>query len=257
MTAEDRVSILLGDPKKAVIMMAIPIVISLLVAQINIIADRAWCAGLGDDAMSSIAVVTPVYMTLVGFGSGLGVGASAVISRFIGAGNKDNASKTVVQAVIFSLVFGLAITPVLFFGQTGLLSAISKENILDLSCSYMLPYTAFTVFIVFNGVAGGILNGQGATQYSMLLMIIQAIVNIILDPIMIYSLGMGLPGAAIATVIATMASMSAGTLLIISKRTYLPISRRSLHYDSSCMRTLLVAGVPQMLEYTVLYIQCQ
>jgi len=253
MTAEDRVSILLGNPRKAIITMAIPIVISLLVSQVNVLADRAWCSGLGDDAMSAIALVMPVYMTIVGLGSGFGVGASAVISRMIGADDKDKASSSAVQAVIFTIVFGIVMTPILIFGQDGLLAILGKENILPLACSYMLPYSIFTILIIYNGVVGGILNGQGATQYSMMLMAIQAIVNIILDPLFIYVLDMGLQGAAVATVISTVASAILGTLLIISKKTYLPISRYNLHYDGGSMRMLLVAGIPQMLEYTVMY----
>ncbi len=253
MTAEDRVSILLGNPRKAVMIMAIPLILSLLVSQVNVIADRAWCAGLGDDAMSAIAVVTPVYMTVVGLGSGIGVGASAVISRMIGAENKNKASSTVVQSVIFGLLFGLVLTPILVFGQDSLLSIISKENILGISEEYMLPYSIFAVVIVFNGVIGGILNGQGATQYSMYLTVIQALMNIVLDPLFIYGLDMGLQGAAIATVIATIVSMGLGCILIISKKTYLPITRSSISYDSECMRMLLKAGVPQMLEYAVLW----
>ena len=253
MEAEERVSILLGNPRKAIITMAIPIIISLLVSQVNVLADRAWCSGLGDDAMSAIAVAMPVYMTLVGLGSGFGVGASAVISRMICAADKDRASLSTVQAVIFSLVFGLVMTPIMVFGQDGLLSILGRDNILELTCTYMLPYSFCTILIIFNGTVGGILNGQGATQYSMLLMAVQAIVNIALDPIFIYVLDMGLQGAAIATVIATVASVIIGTLLIISKKTYLPIRRKNIVYDRGCMRMLLAAGIPQMLEYTVMY----
>jgi len=253
MTAEERVSILLGNPRKAIVTLAIPIVISLLVSQINVLADRAWCSGLGDDAMSAIALVMPVYMTIVGLGSGFGVGVSAVISRMIGADNKSKASSSAVQAVIFTIIFGIVMTPILIFGQDGLLSLIGKENILPLACDYMLPYSIFTILIVYNGVVGGILNGQGATQYSMMLMAVQAVVNIVLDPILIYLLDMGLQGAAMATVIATISSAIIGTLLIIGKRTYLPISRQNLRYDGECMRMLMVAGIPQMLEYTVMY----
>ena len=253
MTAEDRVSILLGNPRKAVLVMAVPLILSLLVSQVNVLADRAWCAGLGDDAMSAIAVVTPVYMTVVGLGSGIGVGASAVISRMIGAQNKEKASSTAVQAVIFGLFFGLVLTPILLLGQSDLLAVLSKDNILSITEDYMLPYTLFTIVIVFNGVIVGILNGQGATQYSMYLTVIQAVMNIVLDPIMIYGLDMGIQGAAVATVIATMVSVAIGTLLIVSKRTYLPVSRSSLHYDRGCMHLLLLAGIPQMLEYAVLY----
>ena len=86
MDAETRVATLLGDPRKAVVAMAIPIIISLAVAEINSIADRAWCSGLGVEALAAISVVRPIYNVYVGLGSGLGVGAAAVISRNIGAG---------------------------------------------------------------------------------------------------------------------------------------------------------------------------
>jgi len=253
MTAEERVDILLGNPKKAVLVLAVPLILSLLVSQINVIADRAWCAGLGDDAMSAIAVVTPVYMTIVGLGSGIGVGASAVISRMIGAQDKSKASSTVVQAVIFGLIFGLVLTPILLIGQDALLTILSKENILSITEEYMFPYSLFTIIVVFNGVIIGILNGQGATQHSMYLTVIQALVNIVLDPILIYYLDMGLQGAAIATVIATMVSVALGCLLIVSKKTYLPVTRSSIRFDRDCMHMLLLAGVPQMLEYAVLW----
>ena len=253
MTSEDRVSIFLGDPKKAVITLALPLILSLLVSQINVLADRAWCSGLGDDAMSAIAVVTPVYLTLVGLGSGIGVGASAVISRMIGASDTKKALSSSGQAVLFSLIFGLVLTPIVFLGQEGLLSILSKENILGIACDYMLPYSAFIIAIVINGVIVGILNGQGATHYSMYLTAVQAVINIALDPVLIYSFGMGLQGAAIATVIATIISASLGCFLLVSKRTYLPITRSIVRYDRDCMGMLLKAGVPQMLEYAVLY----
>ena len=64
MRAEDRVDILLGNPRKAVIAMAIPLILSLLVSQVNVLADRAWCAGLGDDAMSAIAVVFYLFVAV-------------------------------------------------------------------------------------------------------------------------------------------------------------------------------------------------
>ena len=253
MTAEDRVSTLLGDPRKAVIVMAIPLILSLLISQVNVLADRAWCSGLGDDAMSAVAVVSPVYMTIVGLGSGIGVGASAVISRMIGAQDRNKATSTAAQAIIFSLIFGIVLTPILILGQDGLLSVLSNDNILGITKEYMLPYSIFTIIIVFNGVIVGILNGQGATQYSMYLTLILAVLNIVLDPIFIYTLDMGLRGAAIATVIATVSSMAIGTLLIMSRRTYLHISRDSIKTDGECMHLLLLAGVPQMLEYAVLY----
>ena len=127
MDAETRVATLLGDPKRAVIVMAIPIMLSLLVAEVNSLADRAWCSGLGVEALAAISVVRPMYNVYVGLGSGLGVGAAAVISRSIGAGRKEDASVCAVQAIIIGLLFGIALTPLMYLVQPGLLDVIGSD----------------------------------------------------------------------------------------------------------------------------------
>ena len=97
MDAEARVATMLGNPKRAIIAMAIPIILSLLVAEVNMLADRAWCSGLGVEALASIAVVRPIYNVYSGLGAGLGVGAAAVISRYIGAERPSDASSGAIQ----------------------------------------------------------------------------------------------------------------------------------------------------------------
>ncbi len=253
MDGEDSIKILLGDPKKAIVRLAVPLILSLLVSQANVLADRAWCAGLGDDVMAAVAVVTPIYMTLVGLGSGLGVGASAVISKMIGAGRREDSLSASAQAIIFALAFGIVLTPILLVSQSTLLSIIGSANVLDLTLAYIMPYTIFTVVIIFNGVIGGILNGQGATRFSMIMMTVQAASNIILDPIFIYSLGWGIQGAAIATVISTILSLLVGIMYLRSNRTYLDISRGNIRYHKDNMHALMRAGIPQMIEYAIMW----
>ena len=195
----------------------------------------------------------PVYLTIVGLGNGFGFGVSAVVSRMIGADDRGRASMSAAWAAILSLAFGLVLTLILVFGQEGLVSVIGVDNISELACTYMLPYSFCAVLIVFNGAVAGILNGQGATHYTMLLMVVQAAVNMVLDPVFIYVLDMGLLGASVATVAATLVSAVIGNILIVSGRTYLPIRRKNIAYDGGCVRMLLTAGIPPMLEYTVMY----
>ena len=141
MDAETRVATLLGDPKRAVVVMAIPIILSLLVAEVNSLADRAWCSGMGVEALAAISVVRPMYNVYVGLGSGLGVGAAAVISRYIGAGRPKDASVSAVQAIIIGLLFGIMLTPILYVIQPGLLDVIGSEDIHGATMSYMTCYT--------------------------------------------------------------------------------------------------------------------
>ena len=84
MSAEGNVSMLLGDPRKAIRTMTVPLLIALLVIQVNALADRAWCSGLGTDALAATAICAPLYEVITGLGTGLGVGGAAVVSRYTG-----------------------------------------------------------------------------------------------------------------------------------------------------------------------------
>ena len=253
MDAETRVELLLGDPRKAVVALAIPIIISLVVAEVNTLADRAWCSGMGVEALAAVALIRPIYSVYMGLGSGLGVGAAAVISRYLGADRPKDASSAAIQALLIGIVFALILTPILFFTQSGLLDLIGSEDINDDAIAYLTCYTLSLVIIVTNGVIGGILNGQGATGLSTVMMMVLAVSNMILDPIFIYGLGMGLTGASVATVIATVISMSVGIWFMIGKKTYLTFSKESLVFDRARMRAIYRAGIPQMLEYVIIY----
>ena len=247
------VEILLGNPRKAIKMMALPLILSLLVSQVNVLADRAWCSGLGVDTMAAVAVVMPIYMTISGLGSGLGVGASAVISRMIGAENKDRACSSAVQALIFGSVFGIVLTLALVPLSSNLLSMLGAGEVLDIANSYFSIYAIFTLLIVMNGVISGILNGQGATGLSTIMMIAMAITNIIMDPILIYGLNMGISGASFATVISTIVSILLGTYFIMSRRTYLSLNHSHFIFDRMQMKDVMKAGIPQMIEYAIMW----
>ncbi|MBQ7702041.1 MAG: MATE family efflux transporter [Candidatus Methanomethylophilaceae archaeon] len=253
MSSMKSIDILLGNPQKAIRMMALPLILSLLVSQVNVLADRAWCSGLGVDTMAAVAVVMPIYMTISGLGSGLGVGASAVISRMIGAENKDKACSSAVQALIFGAIFGIVLTAILIPLGSNLLSLLGAGEVLDIANSYFQVYAIFTLLIVMNGVIAGILNGQGATGLSTIMMIAMALTNIVMDPILIYGMDLGIRGASIATIISTMVSIILGIYFIMSRRTYLSLNRSHFIYDRMQMRSVMKAGIPQMIEYAIMW----
>lgn len=253
MSANKSVDILLGDPKKAILAMSVPIMVALFVAEINTIVDRAWCSGMGSDTLAAVAVVRPIYNVLVGLGAGLGVGASAVISRYIGAGSDRDASGSCVQTAILAGIIGLALTPILFLSQPFLLSAIGAGDVISESTSYMSVYSIAVVLIILNGAVGGILNGQGASRLSTAMMVTLATSNIVLDPIFIYTLGMGIMGASLATVTATTISLILGIVFLSGRHTYLEFERSDLRWNREQSSAVMAAGIPQMMEYLVLY----
>ena len=100
------VEIMLGSPKKAVVKMAVPMIIAMFAASVNGLVDAAWISGLGSDALAAIGLLFPLFFITIGVSNGISVGASSAIARFIGARDKNNAERTA------SGTCGRSLTPV-------------------------------------------------------------------------------------------------------------------------------------------------
>ena len=234
MTAEGNVSILLGDPRRAIRAMTVPLLIALLVVQVNALADRAWCSGLGTEALAATAICAPLYEVITGLGTGLGVGGAAVVSRYIGSGSRGEASRGSVQTMLFSLIFSMVFSVFFMFPPQILGSKLA------------------TPVFILNGAVAGLIRGEGAARMSTVMMVVLALGNIVLDPILIYGAGMGIAGASVATVLATVVSTVIG-LQYYRASSYIRLRGSDIRLESGMMRTVLRAGIPQMAEYTVMY----
>ena len=80
---ENNVDVLLGNPKRALVRMSIPLIISLLISSLYNLIDAMWVSSLGADALAGVGFVTPIFMILIGFGNGLGAGAAFALSKYI------------------------------------------------------------------------------------------------------------------------------------------------------------------------------
>jgi Na+-driven multidrug efflux pump len=141
----------------------------------------------------------------------------------------------------------------MYLCQDGLIETVGSSDIHDSCITYMTTFTLCLTLIVMNGVIAGILNGQGAAGLSTAMMMTLAIGNMILDPILIYGLDMGIVGASLATVLATVMSILVGIRYLLGRRTYLSFGRSSLRMNVGHMREIGKAGIPQMLEFVVIY----
>ena len=252
MSSEANVSVLLGDPRKAIRTMAVPILLALVVTEVNSLADRSWCSGLGADALAAISLCSPVYFVITGLGTGMGVGGAATVSRHIGAGDRARASSCAYQTLLFSLVFGILLTPVLVLLCEDILVLIGSGDITGVSEDYMMWIMVGTPALILNGAVSGLLRGEGAAKLSTAMMAVTAVINIVLDPVLIYGFGMGIAGASVATVLATTASTVLGLWFYFFSG-YLRKGIRSSRYSRRDMGEVLSMGVPQMAEYTVMY----
>ncbi len=238
------VEILTGDPKKALIKLSIPIMISNLVFTLYNLADGAWVAGLGADALSAIGIFFPLFMVFVALSFGVGVGAASAISRRIGAEDKKNADNTAIHAIITGLVVAGLLMLIILRLREFLEMLGARGDVLSLALSYSRIIIAGAIFLVFNNVATGIMNGEGNTRRTMYANVVGTSINIIIDPIFIYVLGFGIAGAAYATVLSMAISSSVFLFWFLSGKTFVKPSLKNFRYDGKLMIDILRVGLP-------------
>ena len=243
---------MLGDPKRAIKSMMIPLVISYLVVQVNIFADTSWCSGLGSDASSAVSSIFPVYWIVSGLGTGIGVGASTSIARYLGREDKASADSIAAQTIVLSVIAGVIITPVLLLILDPMISWLGLGEIGQQCKDYILPSIWSSVILILNGALAGIIRAEGAAKKSMAVLLSAAVINIVLDPILIYTFDMGLLGAGIATAIATAVSTLIGAYWYFRKSMFIDISFRGFRVKPDQMKDVLFVGIPRVTESTLI-----
>ncbi len=241
---------LLGEPKKAIIKLSTPMIIAMLVHAFYNIADGFWVAGLGADALASVGLFFPFFFIIIALGMGIGVGGSSAISRRIGARNKKEADNTAEHTLILGFLISTIISICGFPFLDEIMRAFSGENetVAFMAIHYSKIFFLGTPILVFSNIAGSILRGEGDAKRAMYGILIGSVLNIILDPIFIYYFGLGVSGAAIASVF----SMAVSSLLFIywifrRKDTYLDISIKNFKYNRRILSEILSVGIPSTL----------
>lgn len=249
------VEVMLGDPKKAIIAFSIPIAVALFAQQSNNLVDSFWVTGLGAEAMAALGLVFPVYAVIIGIGNGLGIGTSAAIARNIGMGKAENAGGIAVQSLVLCVIAAIFATPLLLITAEPLLIAIGAGPTIEASMEFAVPLYISTVLIFVSGVMSGILRGEGAIKRSMHIQVTASVANLILDPIFIYTLDMGVGGAAWATVAAFSISVIMGFYWYLSKKDmFLKLRRQDLRFNRTYQKEILSVGLPQSAEFSVMNI---
>ena len=120
---DENIELIKREPKKAIRKLSIPIYITLIMGFLNSFIDTVWVAGLGPNALSAIAFITPIYLLVISIGSGIGAGASSLISISIGANEREHANNIGLHAILLggilsippALIFQLYLKPILIF----------------------------------------------------------------------------------------------------------------------------------------------
>lgn len=235
---------------KAVALMAIPTMISMLVVVIYNMADTFFIGQTGDPMqVAAVSLATPVFMVFMALGNLFGIGGSSAISRALGEKKIERARQISSFCCYGSLGLGVIMALLFLIGMNGILKLIgASENTIGFAREY-LTYIAFGgPFIMFGTAYGNILRGEGAAKESMIGNMIGTVTNIVLDPIMILMLNWGVAGAAIATVIGNIAASAFYLLYFLRGKSSLSIRLKDFHMGDRIALSVTAIGVPASLN---------
>ena len=245
----NNVDVMLQNPKRALITMSIPLIISLLITSFYNLIDAFWVSGLGADALAGVGFFTPIFMILVGFGNGLGSGAAFALSKYLGENNKLKADNAAVHSILINVIVSLIITSLLLVFLNPILNAMGAGQTIGYATDYGIIIILGSVFVIFSNALYGIFRGEGDTTRPMYAMIASAILNMILDPVFIYILNLGVKGAAIATLIS---SIFVILILLywfyIKKDTYLKPNKVNFHFKKDISKDIVKVGIPASIQ---------
>ena len=247
--SSDNIGIMLGNPKRALIKMSIPLIVSLLITSFYNLIDAAWVSGLGADALAGVGFFTPIFMILVGFGNGLGSGTAFAISKYIGENDKIKADNASVHSILIDIVVSIIITVILLIFLNSILNAMGAGSTIGYATDYGIIILAGSVFIILSNALYGIFRGEGDTKRPMYAMIVSAVLNMVLDPIFIYTFNLGVKGAAIATIISAVFVIA---VLIywfyVKKDTYLKPYLGNFNYKRDISIDVVKVGIPASVQ---------
>jgi putative MATE family efflux protein len=256
------VKTLLGEPKKAVVKLAIPMIIAMSAHTIYNLVDALWVSGLGKDiftnaeiteigtgALAAVGFALPFFMMIMAISNGIGIGGGAAISRRIGAGDKEGADNIAIHSVIISVIIAIIFSILFFISAELIFSLIGAGESLKMAVSYGRVIFAGSILLFFSYVGYAILRGEGDAKRAMYAMMFGAFLNIILDPIFIFTFQLGVTGAAIATIL----SMFISTLILIywlffRKDTYVSFNFKNFKFKKDIIKDIFRVGLPASVQ---------
>ena len=187
--------------------LGVPIMIGMLINALYNLVDAYFVGGLGESPMGAISIVFPLGQVVVGLGLMFGNGAASYLSRLLGKGDKSTANKVASTALYGSVFVGAILIVLAIIFLEPILSLLgATDTIMPYALTYARIYVISCIFNVFNVTMNNIVASEGAAKTTMCALLLGAVINMVLDPIFIYTLNMGVAGAAIATAISQIVS---------------------------------------------------
>ena len=233
---------------KALLSLGLPGMIGMMINALYNLVDAYFVGGLGTSQMGAISVAFPLGQVVVGLGLLFGSGAASYISRLLGRGDKETANKVASTALYSSISVGAVVIICTLIFLSPILKLLgATDSILPHAVTYASIYVSSSIFNVFNVTMNNIVTGEGAAKTTMCALMAGALLNVILDPIFIYTLKLGVAGAAIATAISQIVSTLVYLCYILRRKSIFSFSVKECCFSKEILSEILKIGIPTLV----------
>ncbi len=237
---------------KLLMTMAVPMMVSMLVQALYNIVDSIYVSRLTENTLTAVSLAFPVQNLMIAVATGTGVGINALLSKSLGEKKFDRANKAAVNGVFLAAcsyvvfaILGLTLSHFFFAVQTDI------GEIVDGGTAYLTICAACSIGVFMQVTFERLLQSTGNSFYAMICQAAGAIINIIFDPICIFTLGMGVAGAAVATVFGQLVGCGLGIYFNIAKNKEIQLRFRGFRPDGDVIRRIYAVGVPSIIMASI------
>ncbi len=236
---------------RLIISLGIPTMLSMMVTSLYNLADTYFVSGLGDRAIGAVNVLLSLMSVIQAIGFTFGMGSGSIVSRLLGARKRDEADKVGISALAASVFLGFMITIFGFIFLSPLMKVLGAKVETDGGITTMHYAKEYATYILFAApfmcssfVLNNLLRAEGKATLSMIGLIAGAVVNVALDPILIFGADMGMAGAAIATCISQITSFAILLTMFLSGKTVLRLRVRNIATKFKTYGDVISTGLP-------------
>ena len=237
---------------KLLLNMALPMVASMLVQALYNVVDSIFVARISEDALTAVSLAFPVQNLMIAIGSGTGVGINALLSKSLGEKNQKLANKTAHNGILLMVFSAIACALFGMFGSRWFFTTQTEDLVLiDYGEQYLSVVMLYSFGLFGQFITERLLQATGRTIYSMYTQMLGAVINLVLDPIMIFGYfgcpAMGITGAAAATVIGQIIAAAFGVWLNVKKNPEIQLSIKELIPDGKVIKKIYSVGIPSII----------
>ena len=236
-----------------ILSMAMPMVLSMLVNSLYNIIDSFFVAQISEEAMTALSLVYPVQNFINAVGIGFGVGINAVIAFYLGAGDDKKADQAATQGLVLAMIHGVVLTVCGITMMPAFLGMFtSSKTVIELGVHYSVIAFSFTLIIVVGVTFEKIFQAVGNMKTTMISLMCGCIINIVLDPVLIFGYGpfpeMGIEGAALATGIGQTLTLAIYLVVYFVRPIRVHIRRQYILLSKKMVIKLYSIGIPATLN---------